>query len=110
MIKYAKVINAKTKLCDVGVGTNIEYYKKIGMKEQDVEQAYNGQWYIAGCAPQEPQSDIIKKQITELESQQTSRLLRNASLGEEYAVNKLKEIEDKISTLREQLSQLSSAK
>lgn len=54
MLKYAKIINEETKQCEVGVGTNVEFYKSIGMTEMDVEQAYNGNWYIAGYAPEEP--------------------------------------------------------
>ena len=51
MIKYAKVINYETKQCEVGTGTNADFYKSIGMTEMDVEQSYNGQWYLAGYAP-----------------------------------------------------------
>ena len=54
MIKYAKIINEETKQCDVGIGTNVEFYKSIGMSEMDVEQAYTGDWYVAGFAPQKP--------------------------------------------------------
>lgn len=51
---YAKIVNEETKLCEVGTGTNIEFYKSIGMTEMDVEQAYNGCWYIKGYAPEAP--------------------------------------------------------
>jgi len=51
MKKYAKIINETTKQCDVGIGTNINYYKSIGMEELDVEQAYNGEWYLQGYLP-----------------------------------------------------------
>lgn len=54
---YAKIINEETKLCEVGIGTNVEFYKSIGMTEMDVEQAYNGQWYVKGYAPAEPETD-----------------------------------------------------
>ena len=54
MIKYAKIINEQTKECEVGIGTNSEFYKSMGMSEMDVEQAYNGSWYVAGYAPEEP--------------------------------------------------------
>lgn len=58
---YAKIINAKTKQCEVGIGTNAKFYQSIGMTEMDVEQAYNGQWYIAGYAPVEPEPTIEEK-------------------------------------------------
>jgi hypothetical protein len=55
MIKYAKIVNEETKECQVGTGTNAKFYQSIGMTEMDVEQGYNGQWYIAGYAPVEPE-------------------------------------------------------
>lgn len=54
MKKYAKIANEKTKECNIGLGTNVEFYKSIGMTEMDVEQAYNGDWYLEGYAPEEP--------------------------------------------------------
>ena len=62
MLKYAKIVNETTKLCSVGIGTNAKYYKSIGMEEMDVEQAYNGQWYVKGYAPQpgqKPKEEIL---------------------------------------------------
>ena len=54
MKKYAKVINEETKACEVGLGTNREFYQSIGMTEMDVEQAYDGSWYLRGFAPEKP--------------------------------------------------------
>lgn len=54
MKKYAKIINEQ-KQCEVGLGTNIEFYKSIGMTEMEVEQAYDGQWYLQGYAPAKPE-------------------------------------------------------
>ena len=65
MKKYAKIIDEETKLCEVGIGTNVEFYKSIGMTEMDVEQAYNGQWYVAGYAPEEPEKTYIEKRVSE---------------------------------------------
>ena len=61
MIKYAKIVNEETKECQVGTGINVKFYQSIGMTEMDVEQAYNGQWYIAGYAPVEPEPTIEEK-------------------------------------------------
>lgn len=47
---------------------------------------------------------IILQQIKDLEAQQTTRLLREATLGVEFAVNKLKDIDAQIATLRQELS------
>ena len=57
MKKYAKILNDQTKQVAVGTGTNIESYRSIGMTEMEVEQAYNGQWYIKGYAPQKSQEE-----------------------------------------------------
>lgn len=54
MIKYAKIINEETKSCEVGLGTNLSFYQSIGMTEQEVEQSYDGSWYLKGYAPQKP--------------------------------------------------------
>lgn len=54
MLKYAKIINQETKQCEVGTGTNTEFYKSIGMVEMEVEQAYDGSWYVKGYAPEKP--------------------------------------------------------
>ena len=51
MKKYAKVIDEETKLCEVGLGTNSAFYQSIGMEEMEVEQAFNGSWYVKGYAP-----------------------------------------------------------
>ena len=64
MKSYAKIINKETKECSVGTG-NIEFLKSIGMTEMDVEQAYNGNWYVVGYAPQpsiEEQNEQIRQQ------------------------------------------------
>lgn len=61
MQKYAKIINEETKECSVGLGTNDSYYQSIKMTLMDVEQAYNGQWYLVGYVPQEPIEDKQKE-------------------------------------------------
>lgn len=54
MEKYALIINEETKQCDVGLGTDEAFYKSAGFTKMDVEQAYNGSWYVAGYAPEKP--------------------------------------------------------
>ena len=55
MIKYAKIVNEETKACEVGLGTNNNFYASIGMEEMEVEQAYDGSWYVEGFAPVKPE-------------------------------------------------------
>lgn len=61
MKKYAKVINEETKACEVGLGTNSKFYQSIGMTEMEVEQAYDGSWYLAGYAPVKPEPTIAEQ-------------------------------------------------
>jgi hypothetical protein len=66
MLKYVKIINEETKACEVGLGTNIQFYQSIGMTEMEVEQAWNGNWYLKGYAPEKPQDLISKERVAEL--------------------------------------------
>lgn len=74
MLKYAKITNEETKQCEVGIGTNAEFYKSIGMTEMDVEQAYNGYWYVAGYAPQ----PSIKEQNEQIRQQRQDRYVQES--------------------------------
>ena len=65
MKKYAKIINEETKQCDVSLGTNTSFYQACGMVEMDVEQAYNGSWYVEGYAPQKPEPTYAEKRLAE---------------------------------------------
>ena len=60
MIKYAKVINEQTGLCEVGIGTNSKFYKSIGMNEQDVSQSdIDGKWYLSDKCPMKSPEDKL---------------------------------------------------
>ena len=65
MLKYAKIENEETKQVSVGLGTNTDFYKSIGMVEMEVEQAYNGDWYLAGHCPAEPEKTYAEKRLAE---------------------------------------------
>lgn len=67
MKKYAKITNEETKQVSVGLGTNADFYKSIGMVEMDVEQAYDGNWYVAGYCPEKPTP--TKEEISKLREQ-----------------------------------------
>lgn len=57
MLKYAKIINEQNQ-CEVGLGTNTAFYQSIGMQEMEVEQAYDGSWYLLGFAPERPLEEL----------------------------------------------------
>ena len=56
----AKIINDETKAVTVALGSDTKYFVSQGFTEMDVEQAYNGNWYLKGYAPEKPQE--IKEQ------------------------------------------------
>lgn len=105
MIKFAKVINEETKQCDVGLGTNTEYYTKLGMTEQDVEQAYNGNWYLVGYAPTKPEP-TLKERLEQLEQEyQMNRWQREAILApnspySDFTKKRAQELEDLAEQIR----------
>ena len=68
MLKYAKIINQKTKKCLVGIGKNTAFYESIGMQQMEVEQDYNGDWYVLGFAPMKPELTYIEKRQSEYPS------------------------------------------
>lgn len=68
MLKYAKVVNDK-KECNVGLGTDEEFYKSIGFELLDVEQDWRGCWYLAGYAPEKPQEEKDKEEIASLKDE-----------------------------------------
>lgn len=52
MFKYAKIINEQSGLCEVGTGTNIDFYKSIGFIPLEVLQSdIDNQWYLTEKCP-----------------------------------------------------------
>lgn len=71
MKKWAKVIDENLKICEVGAGTDGEYYRQLGYRYIDVEEAGNGMWYLKGYAPmlsclteKELKIEEIKKELS----------------------------------------------
>lgn len=68
MLKYAIIQNQETKLCSVGIGSDTKFYKSIGMSEMEVEQAYNGDWYVKGYAPTQPLDELKAAKLKEIDA------------------------------------------
>lgn len=105
MLKLAKIKNKKTKLCDVGIGTNETFYKSLGFTKQDVEQAYTGEWYLKGYAPSKPEpTNTEKVQVLEQETGLTRAVrelvLADGSGASDYVRAKAQEIEALANPLR----------
>ena len=74
MIKYARVMNKETKICEVGLGTDKDFYESIGMEEMEVEQAYDGNWYVKGYAPTQPLDELKQAKLTEVDQWTASKI------------------------------------
>lgn len=107
MKKYAKIIREDTQECQVGTGSNAAFYASLGMELRDVEQGYNGRWYVQGHAPQEPEP-TVQEQVRTLEMQTgLTRAVRELVLAgnsgaSEYVKSKAQEIEVLAEPLRTQ--------
>ena len=56
-----------TKKClSVGTGTNTAFYKSIGMEDLEVEQAYDGSYYLKGYAPTQNLDELKSEKLSEL--------------------------------------------
>lgn len=103
---YAKIINEDTKEVQVGLGDNIKYYESLGMINLEVEQAYNGSWYLKGYAPAKPQP-TLQEQLEGLEKQYNMpRVIREGILGNptmysEFNVNRARDLEDLAKKIRD---------
>lgn len=74
MIKYAKVINEETGLCEVGIGTNAEFYKSIGMVELDVQQSdIDNAWYLTEKCPMKSDEEKKKEERERLDNLSMTR-------------------------------------
>lgn len=77
MIKYAKIINELTGLVEVGLGTNADFYKSIGMCELDVTQSdIDSNWYLSEKCPMKSEEDYAKER-----EEQFYKDFFNTSLG-----------------------------
>lgn len=107
MKKYAKITNNETKECMVGLGTNTQYYKSIGMTKIDVEQSWDGCWYLQGYAPVKP-APTLKEQLEAKEREyQMNRWQREGILAphseySSYVKAKAQELEDLAEQIRQQ--------
>lgn len=63
---YAQIIDEETKQVNIGTGTNTTFYKSIGMTEMEVEQAYDGSYYLKGYAPSQTLDELKSEKLSEL--------------------------------------------
>ena len=94
MIKYAKIINEETGLCSIGTGTNVDFYKSIGMTELDVQQSdIDNSWYLVEKCPMktdEQKEQEEEKRVAMLRMTPRDFLLAITGMGVDFA--KIKEL------------------
>lgn len=89
----------------VGIGTDIEYYKSIGMELMSVEKGWDGVYYEEGKVPVKPEPTVAE-QVQALESETgLTRAVRELVLAEnsgasDYVRGKAQEIETLAKELR----------
>ena len=65
---YCKYDKNTKKCLEVGTGTNTEFYKSIGMVDMEVEQAYDGSYWLKGYAPTQNLDELKSEKLSELTS------------------------------------------
>ena len=60
MLKYAKIVDPEKGICSVGIGTDEEFYQSLGMELMEVEEGFDGNWYIAGKSPAPPEKKTVR--------------------------------------------------
>ena len=79
MLKFAKIIDETKKEVSVGLGTDTKFYMSIGMTEMEVEQAYNGEWYVKGYAPKSQQDELNAQEAAKMKSK-LKKMVTNAMM------------------------------
>lgn len=69
---YAKISDDVTKRVFVGFGTDTASYEKYGFVLMDVEQGYDGDWYVAGYAPVKPKDLVEAEALAQAKAERTA--------------------------------------
>lgn len=75
MLKYCKIIDKEKGLIQVGLGTNEKFYKSIGFELMEVEEGYDGAYYLKGQAPQKSIEKLKEEKILELKTNANDYIL-----------------------------------
>ena len=65
---YCKYDKNTKKCLEVGTGTNAEFYKSIGMVDMEIEQVYDGSYYLKGYAPTHNLDELKSEKLAKLTS------------------------------------------
>lgn len=97
----AKIVNNETKEVSIAFGNKYP----SDYTEVEVEQAYNGAWYIKGYAPKKPQPTVEEKLIQLENEYQMPRVLReiilaNPNMYSAFIVGRARELEELAEIIR----------
>lgn len=101
MIKYAIIIDNELGTVAVADGTDIDYYKSVGMKEMDVDKSeVDDNWYLYDKCPhhsEEEKEQQKRERISHLKCTKRVLVLILEQLGKDY----FKDIEPLINNNRQ---------
>ena len=118
MLKYAKVMNKETGICQIGGGNNYEFYQSIGFELLDVSQSdIDNGWYLSEKCPMksekqkeaeeiEKQINKINEELSELDIKRIRAICEPEIKDEETGETWLDYYNSQILSLREQIQQL----
>ena len=96
----------------VGTGTDVEFYKSIGMELMSVEKGWDGAYYKEGKTPEKPRAIIIEEELNEQQKILSSTdwyAIRYADSGVEVPADikaKRQAAREKIDEIRAELEDL----
>ena len=96
----------------VGTGTDVEFYKSIGMELMSVEKGWDGAYYKEGQTPEKPRAIIIQEELNEQQKILSSTdwyAIRYADSGVEIPADikaKRQAAREKIDELRAEIEDL----
>ena len=108
--KYAKL--DENGNLQVGISTDVDYYKSIGMELMSVEKGWDGAYYKEGQTPEKPRAIIIEEELNEQQKILSSTdwyAIRYADSGVEIPADikaKRQAAREKIDELRAELEDL----
>lgn len=63
MLKWVKIKEGTNKVLALSEGANINFLKKLGFVERDVEESEKGGWWLKGFAPKFTEEEIAAKEL-----------------------------------------------
>lgn len=86
MKKFAKLLDKETGLVSVSIAADpdMPYFTEHGYAYHEVEQAYNGNWYLVGYAPEQPLEEAKAQKLSQVNSWRNEA---RQTEGAEYALD-----------------------